>query len=155
MHKPDLPDHYRDLYVVHMMLRQLGYESADMFVGFERVVGIGENVLFVQLRTQGKEFNCSVAQLAPGVDRDEVLGGWSVSCRIANGASDGARARWRRESVWGAEQALRRLVGTLAARGFEIPALNALKAQHGDAAMEMAAKLWGEPIAGLNLGGDA
>lgn len=68
------PKPYQDCLAVWKALRQLGFESDDIFFGFGPVNG-SPDVMHMQLNTQGKEFVVAVA-IIPGATYESTTKVW-------------------------------------------------------------------------------
>lgn len=97
----DFPKPYRDALAVWSALRRLGFDSDDIFVGFQDAPGEdGRDMLFVQLNTQGKKFSTLVAQI-PGAKQATVFKTWQEAAVMYNEAPDSDREACFRESMLG------------------------------------------------------
>lgn len=115
------PLYIRKAWAVQQVFVQLGFEPADLYVGVREVVGIGPNVLLVELRTQGKSFIYTIARLGP-LSEDGVLAQWSSFVERANG-ENATELQAVFQSVPLDLDHLVGLVGALYQRGFVCPAL--------------------------------
>jgi len=83
----DFDKPYRDCYAVQEALRRIGFSADDIYVGFGTVSGI-DDVLYVQLRAQGKIFTVTVAKI-PGAAFDDVVATWQTFAYALPGMSEG------------------------------------------------------------------
>ncbi len=77
----DYPQHIRDCLAVWSAFRQLGFSADEIFFGFGPVSG-NENIVHMQLQTQGKDFTVVVAQL-PNQEKRQVEKLWLQAATLA------------------------------------------------------------------------
>ena len=119
----EFPQPYVDLYGAHQFLAQLGFDTADLYVGFDVVVNWGPSpMLFLQLKTQGKSFVFVIGPV-PGATRESVLQRWLEFTKLINSASpEDQKKCWVQSEVGLRESVRLRFLSTLHLRGFDIPA---------------------------------
>ncbi len=123
------PKYIRDLYAAQSAFIRLGFDADDTFMGFCDVGNVGKSCFIMQLKTQGKEFTITVAQV-PTLTYEEAIAEWRTFAEAALTApEEELDACWRESFFYGN---LLSLVGALRQRGFEVPAVSGLLA---DAAM--------------------
>lgn len=122
----DFPKQYRDALAVWSALRRLGFDADDIFVGFQDS-DEGRDMLFVQLKTQGKKFSVLVAPI-PGAKQSSVFKIWQKAAKMYNEAPDADREACYRESMLGNFDYFMTLTGTIMKTGIIVPNEHILRA---------------------------
>ena len=128
MKPADFPKAYHELYAAHQAFLKLGFKSDDLFVSLANIINIGRNVLSLRLRTQGKEFVFTVAQMGEDAVESEVLNTW---VEFATLATDSEKTTTEELDdlldntmiFKDGFAMLGQLVGALAKKGFSVPNL--------------------------------
>ena len=81
----DFPKIYRDALAHWSTFRNLGFSADDIFFGFGQVDD-QQDVVHMQLQTQGATFTCIVGQI-PGETRDHVFKTWQACATMAQVAT--------------------------------------------------------------------
>jgi len=112
-----------DLWGVHQALRNCGFIADDIFVGFGNVLNVGFDTVYVVLRTQGKEYTYTVAQV-PGSTEAEVFRQWVAFINDMRATPlDRLDKIGRQSKIYADRDEFFSLVATIAKKGIEIPQL--------------------------------
>lgn len=121
----DYPHAYHELYAVHKVLCRMGFKSDDLYVGLENVIGIGRNILVLELQTQGKTFRASIARMGEDVVREEVLQTWEAFATLVTDhqacPDEDLKASWESSTVGQNSDMMFSIAATLVAQGFHLP----------------------------------
>jgi len=143
----EFPKFCHEVYAVHESFMRFGFKSDDIFVVVNNVIGLGKNILCVELRAQGKKF---VVPITPCMDgKDRMFNDWRafINCVADENTTDEELdASFRSTTMGVSPMGMGILAGTLSKRGFVVPSL-----VDGGKSMEVFA---GEQP-GLSKGGDA
>lgn len=116
----DFPKRYRIAYGIQGAFYRLGFSLDDVYLGCDPVEGFKRNVLYLQLRTQGKTFSF----LAGEVDetKEEAVALWHEFHIAVQTAPEDDLDRCYREAI--TPNHLMQLIGKLEEKGFIIPAVS-------------------------------
>ncbi len=117
----DFPKPYRDALAYWSTLRKLGFEAEEIFFGFGEVSG-QQDILCLQLKTQGKTFTAMVEQM-PGADRWQVFNTWGKITKAMHTSTQPERAACVKEHLLGNREYFGTLVQAIQAKGIVVPEL--------------------------------
>lgn len=117
------PSIYHEMYACHMIFRNLGFQSNELFVSVSDVVDVGEHVFCLRLQAQNKTFTLPVAPVPRDVSRQEVFRRWSafVEAIQAPGVTDEELAASQRQTVIQNPALQLELILALRRKGFNLP----------------------------------
>jgi hypothetical protein len=118
----EYPKPLHEAYALFQALRKLGFATEELSVGFDYVVGVGHDMLYVQLRTQGKTFVAGAGAL-PGVSKAQALEGWDDYCKEAGEATEVVLKRVLDETSMRHRHALGFLVARLKKQGIVVKSM--------------------------------
>lgn len=103
-------------------LRRFGFDQEEMTVGFGPLTGIGDDVLYIRLHTQGVEF-IAAAAVVPGQTKESVLAEWDPIWKTIIDSTDEDLSLALAKSLMGDYRRVVMLAAELMARGIILPAL--------------------------------
>jgi len=127
----DFPKPYRDALAYWSVLRNLGFDAAEIFFGFGEVSGQPDWV-HLDLQTQGKVFTVTVAQL-PGADRWQVFNTWKKLSKAVHSSTEPERRACVKDHLLDNRDYFASLVGAIQANGIVVPEIAWMSPHAGDA----------------------
>ena len=117
-----LPQYLLDGWSVCEALRRFGFSQEEMTVGFGEVAGVGDEVLYVRLQSQGIEFFACAARV-PGGEKESILSEWTNIWESIEVADDDEMAIALARSLMGNYSRVIMLAAELISRGMNLPSL--------------------------------
>lgn len=127
----DFPKPFRDALGYWSALRDLGFDADEIFFGFGEVNGVPDHV-YLQLKTQGKEFTITVAQI-PGANFDAVISTWQDLCDVTSRSTQDERVAGCADHLLRNADYFATMVQAIQAKSIVVPELAHLSPHAGQA----------------------
>lgn len=117
---------YKELYAIHNHLLDFGFSPDDIFVGISDTP-TEKNVLYAQLKAQGKEFNIIITPLGDDIIRKEVFDKWLTFINTIKTAKEEDIRNAMFSIAASRKDCFLSIAASLKENGFKIPRLEILQ----------------------------